>query len=192
VIVHLLLAPLLLPYRSATVAQLSKVLWKADASIPSTPELTRQTLVLANPPVVPFGAYLPIYRQAAHEPRPRRLLWLASGVSDLRIGRVDSRTLSLRPLLGYLSDPTQLMLRSLSRPLKLGEKVVLDEATFEVAELTTDGRPAEVIVHFERDLSDPRLIFLRWGVHGYVPFELPAPGASVVLPRVDLLKALWG
>jgi hypothetical protein len=192
VIVHLLLAPVLLPYRSATVAQLSTVLWQADASIPNTPELTQQTLVIANPPVVPFGAYLPIYREAAHEPRPRRLLWLASGVSDLRISRVDSSTLRVRPLLGYLSDPTQLMLRSLSHPLKLGEKVSVDEATFEVVELTTDGRPAEVLVHFQRDLSDPRLIFMRWGVHGYVHFELPAPGASVVLPRVDLLKTLWG
>jgi hypothetical protein len=188
----LLLAPVLLPYRSATVAQLSTVLWRADASIVNTPELTQQTLVIANPPVVPFGAYLPIYREAAYEPRPRRLLWLATGVSDLRISRVDSSTLRVRPLLGYLSDPTQLMLRSLSRPLKLGEKVIVDEASFEVVELTTDGRPAEVLVHFARDLSDPRLIFLRWGVHGYVHFELPAPGASVVLPRVDLLKALWG
>jgi hypothetical protein len=141
---------------------------------------------------VPFGAYLPIYREAAREIRPRRLFWLATGVSELSITRLDERTLSVRPALGYLSDPTQLMLRSLEHPLKLGEKVTLDEATFEVVKLTADGRPAEVRVHFERELSDPRLLFMRWQTHGYVRFELPRPGASVVLPRVDLVAALSG
>jgi hypothetical protein len=191
-VVHLLLAPVLLPYRSASVAQLSAVLWKANASIPRTPELTQQTLVIVNPPLVPFAAYLPVYREVAQQPRPHRFLWLATGMSDLRIRRVDSRTLSIRPSLGYLSDSTQLMLRSLGRPLSRGEKVPLDEATFEVVELTADGRPAEVLVRFERELNDRRLVFLRWDTHGYVHFELPPTGASVVLPRVDLLAALSG
>jgi hypothetical protein len=84
------------------------------------------------------------------------------------------------------------MLRSLARPLQRGEKVSLDEATFEVVELTPDGRPAEVRVRFERELSDPRLVFVRWGTHGYVPFRVPPPGATVVVPRVDLLEALSG
>jgi hypothetical protein len=191
-VVHLVLGPLLLPYRSASVAHLSKVLWQADASLPRGPELAQQILVIANPPLVPFGAYLPIYREAAREPRPLNLLWLATGVSDVRIRRVDFRTLSVRPALGYLTDASQLMLRSLSRPLPRGAKVVLDEATFEVVELTADGRPAEVVVRFERDLRDARFVFLRWAVHGYVRFELPPVGASVVLPRVDLRAALSG
>jgi hypothetical protein len=190
--VHLLLAPVLLPLRSASVAQLSTVLWKADATIPKTAELAQQILVIVNPPFVPFAAYLPIYREAAREPRPYRFIWLATGVSDLHIRRLDSRTLSVRPSLGYLSDPTQLLLRSLSRPLQLGEKVILDEASFEVVELTPDGRPAEVVVRFARDLSDRRLVFMRWDRHGYVPFAIPRAGASVVLPRVDLLAALLG
>jgi hypothetical protein len=84
------------------------------------------------------------------------------------------------------------MLRSLARPLKLGEKVSLDEATFEIMAITSDGRPAEVRVRFARDLRDPRLVFLRWGRHGYVRFDLPEVGATVVLPRVDLLTALFG
>jgi hypothetical protein len=191
-VVHLLLAPVLLPYRSASAAHLDGVLWQADESITKVPELSRKILVILNPPLAPFASFLPIYREAAHLPRPHRFLWLATGVSELHIRRVDSRTLSVRPALGYLTDPSQLMLRSLTRPLPRGEKVVLDEATFEVVELTSDGRPAEVRVRFERDLSDPRLVFLRWGTHGYVPFRVPAPGASVVLPRVDLLAALSG
>lgn len=191
-LVHVVLAPVLLLYRSASVANLSGLLWKADASIPKLPDLSESTLVIVNPPLVPFGAYLPIYREAAHEPRPQRLFWLATGVSDLRIARLDERTLSVRPLLGYLSDPTQLMLRSLERPLRLGEKVVLDEATFEVVDLTADGRPAEVRVRFRRALGDRRLVFLSWQGHGYVPFEPPAAGRPVVLPRVDLLTALSG
>jgi hypothetical protein len=192
VVVHLVLAPMLLPYRSANVAHLNVPLWKADASLSKWPELARQTLIIVNPPVAPFGSYLPIYREAALAPRPHRFLWLATGVSELRIRRVDTRTLSVRPALGYLSDPSQLMLRGLARPLKLGEKVNLDQATFEIVALTADGRPAEVRVRFTRELGDPQLVFLRWGTHGYVRFDLPEVGASVVLPRVDLLTALFG
>ena len=192
VVVHLGLAPMLAPYRSANVGHLSAVLWQADASLPKTPEVEQQTWIIVNPPLVPFGSYLPIYREAAREPRPRRFHWLATGVSDLRISRLDARTLSVRPADGYLSDPTQLMLRGLSRPLRRGEKVELDEATFEVVELTTDGRPAEVVVRFERDLNDRQLVFLCWGTAGYVRFEPPQPGRSLVLPRVDLLAALAG
>ncbi len=191
-VVHLLLAPVLLPYRSASAAHLDGVLWQADESIPRTPELSRKILVIVNPPLAPFASFFPIYREAAHLARPYRFLWLATGVSELRIHRLDSRTLSVRPALGYLTDPSQLMLRSLARPLQRGEKVILDEATFEIVELTSDGRPAEVRVRFERELSDPRLVFLRWGTHGYVPFRVPPPGASVVVPRVDLLAALSG
>jgi hypothetical protein len=192
VVVHLVLAPVLLPFRSATVAHLNVPLWRADASISKLPDLARRTLIIVNPPVAPFGSYLPIYREAARGPRPHRFLWLATGVSEVRICRVDASTLSVRPVRGYLSDPSQLMLRSLERPLKLGEKVSLDAATFEVVALTADGRPAEVEVRFARELSDPRLIFLRWGGQGYVRFDLPEVGASVVLPRVDLLNALFG
>jgi hypothetical protein len=191
-VVHLLLSPVLLPYRSASVGDLSTLLWRANASLPATPELSQQTWVLVNPPLVPFAAYLPIYREAAREPRPQRWLSLATGVSALRVSRLDAKTLSVRPDLGYLSDPTQLLLRSPSRPLRRGEKVRLDEATFEVVELTADGRPAEVVVRFERDLDDPHLAFLRWERHGYTRFAVPAVGASVVLPRVDLLSALSG
>jgi hypothetical protein len=191
-IVHLGLAPVLLPYRSVTVDHLSSVLWRADETLPNTVDLAQQTLVIVNPPLVPFAAYLPIYREAARETRPYRFLWLATGVSDLHIARLDAKTLRVRPAVGYLSDPTQLMLRSLAHPLRRGEKVRLDEATFEVMELTPDGRPAEVVVRFERDLSDRKLVFLRWEGHGYVRFVPPPEGASVVLPRVDLLTALAG
>jgi hypothetical protein len=190
--VHFLLAPVLLPYRSATAAHLDAVLWQADESIPRTPDLSRKILVIVNPPLAPFASFFPIYREAAHLPRPHRFLWLATGVSELRIRRLDSRTLSVRPTLGYLTDPSQLMLRSFARPLQRGEKVVLDEATFEVVELTSDGRPAEVRVRFERELSDPRFVFLRWQTHGYIPFRVPPLGVTVVVPRVDLLAALSG
>jgi hypothetical protein len=61
----------------------------------------------------------------------------------------------------------------------------------EVTELTTDGRPLEVVMSFERPLRDPRLIWMRWLERGYVPFQLPATGESVVLPGADLYEILF-
>lgn len=191
-VLHLAVSPVLLAYRSANVSHLSRLLERANATLPGGLEPSSQTWILINPPLVPFAAYLPLYREAAHQPRPRRWLWLSTGVSELRIERLDENTLSVRPELGYWTDPTQLLLRSTSKPLRRGEKVTLDDATFEVTALTADGRPAEVVVRFARELRDRHLVFLRWQEHGYAPFAIPAVGEAVVLPRVHLSSALSG
>lgn len=193
-LLHVALAPLLLPLRAHGVAALDTVLRRADATIPDSAAIAHQTVVLLNPPLDFFADYFPIYRAAEHRPRPRYLRWLATGVTDLRIERVDEWTLRVRPAAGYLSSSSQLMLRSLRHPLALGAIVSLTGTTFEVTRLTADGRPAELEVRFSVPLEDPSLRFLQWGAatHGYVPFVLPRPGQSVLVPAVDIGSALFG
>jgi hypothetical protein len=69
--------------------------------------------------------------------------------------------------------------------------VRLDGLTITVSQLTQDGRPLEVLARFERELSDPSLMFRRWLRCGYAPFPIPALGASVVLPRAELGELLF-
>jgi hypothetical protein len=188
--IHLGLAPLLLPLRAGSVDHLTHLLARSSASLPPPAELGRVTLVLVNPPADPFAAYLPAYLELEHRARAQRLLWLATGISDLRIRRLDARTLSLRPERGFLSHSSQLMLRDPARRFALGETVRLEAARFEVTELTGDGRPAEVTVRFVRTLDDPDLVLLRWERSGYVRFVPPAQNEVTVLPAVNLLQAL--
>jgi len=192
-VLHLALGPVLLPLRARAVALIDTRLRRADASIPATAAIAGQTLVLVNPPIDPFGGYFPIYRAALDRPAPRHFRWLATGVSDLDIERVNARALRVRPAGGYLASSSQLMLRSPRHPLALGETISLTGVMFEVTALTRDGRPAEVEVRFAVPLEDPSLRFMQWdGADGYIPFEVPLPGHTVRVPAVDLRRAIFG
>lgn len=190
--IHLLLAPLLLPFRAGRIDDFNRVLDAGDRSIPSTPEIARKCVVLLNPPLDPFAAYLPVYRRARGEPRPRHLLWLNSGVTELSITGVDERTLRVRAKAGFLSSSSQLMLRDPRRSPRRGDTIELGAATIGVSESTLDGRPLEIIVRFHQPLHGERLVFLQWQAHGYVPFLPPAAGESVTVPALDLASALFG
>lgn len=189
---HGVIAPLFLPVRTLAVDSFERMMVRADRSIPSTPELSEQTLVAINPPVDLFSMYWPFYREAHGLTRPAHFYWLATGVTEIAIERVDAQTLRVRPKLGFLSNSSQWMLRSLSNPLAVGEKIELKEATIVVTSLTKDQRPQEIDVHFKAPLESPTLRFVQWGRRNYVPFVPPAVGQSVIVPGVDMIAALHG
>jgi hypothetical protein len=188
---HLVAAPFVFSYRAATVGHLDGLLRAQDATLPHSASVREQTLVLLNPPLDPFAAYLAAYRELRGVPRPHALYWLATGVSELRVTTLDEHTLSIRPREGYLESSSQRLLRSPS-PGAWTTPLELREATFAVSSETEDGRPEELVVRFNKRLADPKLSFVRWAGPGYVPFEVPEVGRSVLVPAVDLLSALRG
>jgi hypothetical protein len=192
VVVHVGLASLLSPYRARAMNDVNRMLGRANASIPSDASITSKSIVLVNPPLDPFAGYFLMYRAVAGEPRPKHLRWLATGVTDLRIERVDETTLRIRPGAGFLSSTSQMMLRSLRRPMRLGERIAMSDAVIEVSDLSPDGRPLEILVRFAAALEAPSLQWLHWEGHGYVPFRLPRVGETVVLPAADMREVLFG
>jgi hypothetical protein len=192
VFVHLVLAPLLAPYRARAMSDVNRTLGVAYASIPSDVSVTGKSVVLVNPPLDPFAGYFLMYRAVAGERRPKHLRWFATGVTDLRIERVDERTLRIRPGAGFLSSTSQMMLRSLNLPARLGERIVLSDATIEVSDVGLDGRPLEILVQFLVKLEDSSLEWLKWEGHGYVPFRLPEVGETIELPAADMREVLFG
>jgi hypothetical protein len=187
---HLIAAPMLAPLRAAGVGDFSRALLRSDSSLPGGPSVRERQVILLNPPLDPFAAYLPIYREARHLPRPRRQLWLATGATEVVILRLDTHALELAPRGGFLSSSMQQMLRSPTPGFALGERVELDGASVSVTALTEDGRPERVIVRLDRQLSDPSLAWLCWRRDRYEHFELPAVGERVVLPKADLSELL--
>lgn len=190
--VHALFSPLALPLRTKAIDGLEVLMRRADQSIPSDASIADRHVVLLNPPADPFPMYFAGFRQAQGIPRPRYLRWLAIGVSELRVQRVDAQTLRLRPTAGYLSNSSQWTLRDRRLKSHVGETIELADATFVVDSVTTDGRPLDVRVRFHERLESPRYLFMQWGRHEYVPFALPAIGDSVTLPAVDMRSALLG
>jgi hypothetical protein len=189
---HLVLSPLLLPLRAARTDDFNRLIDAADRTIPKTPDVTRRRVVLVNPPLDPFAAYFPVYRQARGVPRPQHLLWLNSGVTDLTITGIDERSLRVRAKDGFLSSSSQLMLRDAKHPPSPNVPISLSTATIRISETTEDGRPLEIVVTFHEPLRSDGLLFLEWKAHGYVPFTPPAPGESVLVPALDLASTLFG
>jgi hypothetical protein len=188
---HLIAAPVLAPLRAASVGHFDELLRASDATLPAGPELATQTLILINPPLDPFAAYLPAYRQALRRPRARQQLWLATGVSDVRIATLDAHTLSVRQQDGFIGTSMQRMLRSVGPQLEREGSVQLEGVEIRVTERTNDHRPLEIHVRFERALTDPSLIWRRWLGRGYAPFGVPAQGHAVVLPKAALGALLF-
>ena len=188
--VHLVAAPVLAPLRAAQVGRFSDLLRETDASLPASEHIGDQTLVLLNPPLDPFAAYLPVYREVEHIPRPRQQLWLATGTSDVYVASLDAHTLLVRPDGGFLNSSMQRMLRGPTPRFEIGQRVPLDGASVLVTEVTDDGRPLQVAVRFERMLADPSLIWMRWQHDRYEPFRLPAVGNGVLLPGAEILDLL--
>src|SRR5512133_508679 len=174
--IHLVLGPVLLPYRTYALHDVNQMLSRAYESIPNGVDVASKFVVLINPPIDPFATYFAFYRKASQQHRPRHFMWLANGSTELRITRVDARTLKVQTKDGLWANSTQLMLRSLDRPVPLGPMASLDEASFEVTALTGDGIPSEVLVRFKSNLDAMEFEWLQWGSHGYVHFQPPARG----------------
>lgn len=187
--IHLVVAPILLPFRAIHLDDFNHLLGTAERSLPTA--LGGKALILLNPPLDPLVAYLPVYWQAAGRVRPDHLLWLATGVSDLAITTLNDYEIELRPDAGFLSSPSQWMLREPRQGPRLGERIRLDSASVFISELTGDGRPQKVVVTFPRSLNDPDVLWFAWRPSGYVPFDLPAIGRTVVLPAAVLRDVLF-
>jgi hypothetical protein len=84
------------------------------------------------------------------------------------------------------------MLRDPRRPPGLGETIELGAASIRVTTSMPDGRPREIEVRLRQPLASDELVWMQWSEDGYAPFRLPAAGESVVVPAVDIARALFG
>jgi hypothetical protein len=189
--IHLGLSPLLLPVRISGVDRVEDILAEADPTISSAPATAQKTLVLLNPPLDPIAVFFPLYRASHGIQRPLHTRWLATGVSDLELERLDAYTLRVTPRAGFLSNSSQWLLRDPRRPPRAGERVKLEGVVFEIESLNAQGLPAQVRVRFERPLEDPSFEWKRWEGDGYVAFSPPRPGERLLVPAVDMLRALF-
>ncbi len=190
VFLHLGLAPLWLPLRVRAPLDGQRMIGTAERSIDLSPAVRDKTVVLMNPPLDAYAGYVPPMRAASGENRPRAVRWLATAGSDVRITRVDARTLRVRPANGFLALPSERMQRDPSHRMPVGYRVRFSDLEIEVTALTADGRPAEILARFARPLEDPHYELMQWRGRVFVPFTPPPPGRSVVLPKVDFTRLL--
>jgi hypothetical protein len=178
-VVHLGVAPVRLLEAVTPPAGRGSLVDALLSGFPLDPQIGTQTIIVAHAPSPDALAFLPFIRAARGEPSPTHTRLLASGSAPLELFRPSARTLVVRPGGGYSPYFGK------DQPLPLGYRVALTHTAFEVTRLTPDGRPAEATVHFDVDLDDPALRWLRWTEAGgrgrYVGTRPPAIGERITL-----------
>lgn len=182
-VIHGVLAPLALP---RAVAGLSPALEEhqraAVESLPADAALARQDLVIVNAPPTFVSSTLWLLRWGdERHALPRRLRVLGSTFAPVVVQRSDAHTLVLQPVGGYLGDPFTANARGRAHPLRVGDRVVLDGWTVEIAGMAED-RPTVVRMRFDVPLEDPSLRWVVWRGDGFVPFVVPPVGRRVAIP----------
>ena len=179
--IHLLAAPLRLPIAAAAPGALGRLIDGPALTLPEDPELARQTVVIPLVPGPGFFFYTAFVRAAADRPVPTHMRVLMTGAHAVTLSRLDARTLLVRPVGGM--SPLALLFWRRDAPPPVGRPIRLTGTSIEVARLTSDGLPAEIVFRFDVDLEAPSLRWLRWQWHEgqgrYVPFSPPGIGETV-------------
>jgi uncharacterized integral membrane protein len=191
VLVHLVLAAPLLALRSRSMDTVARPFHRADATLPPSDALRGGMLVLVNPPSDIFIAYIVILRASEGRPLPPTR-WLATGTTAVTLTRLDERSVRVRPDGGFLPFVSEQMLRRPARAFVRGQTIRLDGLTLTIADVMPDGRPAVAMARFDWPLEDPRLHWGVWQKGGFAPWTPPAVGATVVLPAINFLDAVFG
>jgi hypothetical protein len=203
VVVH---GPLAVPYFLFNVRSLDMLAAMSRTPLDEIllePEVPRQTPVFVNAPAHFLISHLAAMRIGTDKPVPLRWRYLAPGLYPLTLTRLDERALSVRASGGLLQPPGTWnvegqprdplinfsygaqyfaqVVRRADDPMGSGDRVQLSGVTLEVREVTSDGRPVEVVFTFAELLESPSLRWFAWDHGRYVPFTPPRIGGSVTL-----------
>lgn len=176
VIVHLAVAPVLLPIRAANPVGPAWVEHRLYVRTVFGTTLTNQTVVVVNAPSPAHAGYLILQREAMGQSVPQFMRVLAPAIPSVTIRRLDARALAIRPQRGYLRFILDQVFRSEKRLLRRGEQIKLPGMTVTITEFTADIRPAEVTFRFDVPLESPSFVWLCYRNGRFEPFKVPAIG----------------
>jgi hypothetical protein len=179
-VLHGVVAPLLLPYRSLTMFRYERSLREAGQSLfASAPPEPGTAVVVVNSENFYFAGMIAMTRAARAEATTPRMLTLAGTLEDVTLTRVDPRRLEVRPKLGFLSRVfNQLFTR---QRLTRGDQLDLHGVTVTVSEVDQWGRPTAAVFEFALPLEDAHYRWVSWRNGRYEPFSVPPPGSSIVV-----------
>jgi hypothetical protein len=176
VVVHLMYAPIALPFRAANPAGPRWVWDRAYIQVPLGPAISDKDLVVVNAPDPVQAAYVAFQQVLVGQPAPRHIRVLAPAMPRVTIRRLDLCTLEITPSRGYIDFLLDRVFRSERRPMVLGQEVRLTGMTARVTALTADGRPAVATFQFDVPLESGSLVWLCFRGRGFEPFSPPPVG----------------
>jgi hypothetical protein len=187
---HTVLAALMFVMTVSSVVRLGAIFERADASIPSDPALSQQTLVVVNAPHAFLAMFLELHREQNGGPSPARLRILGTVMAEVEVTRVAEDRLRVRTEGGYLEGRGHHLTWKPGQRRDTGFRIDLGDMVAEVVEATVDGRPMTVDFTFRGPLQGVR--WVTWVGDRYQPFEVPAVGQSTTLAAPNLEQVLFG
>jgi hypothetical protein len=189
-VLHLLAAPFGLPVRAYAMEPLARAMDRLDASLPRSPAVREQSVIILNAPIDVMASYLQVARAARGVPRPAHLYWLSSSSSEVRVTRRDARTLRVEQARGFLLRPEETFYRADAGTLRQAAQVTLSGMQARIVHALPDARPQGVDFAFAEALESPRYLFRIYRDGELVPWQLPAAGGGVTLPAHDFFQVI--
>jgi hypothetical protein len=180
-LVHGLLAPALLPWRTLSMRRYEARLVRARHSLYLLPINPVQHLVVLNAPDYYFATMMQLTRVAQAKPVTVRTLWIAGTLGPISIRRLSARSVLVRPASGFLSRTLDRLYRGAAHPMHAGQTFHLGRTTIRVTRTTPAGLPLGAVFTFPWRLEDPHLVWAEWHNGRYQRGVMPAVGRSVVL-----------
>lgn len=147
------------------------------AGVPTGGNEAHKRFVLVNAPDTVMSAVV-LLEAAKHGAQPpERALMMSGNMRDVRVERVDQRTLRVHEEGGFTRTGTELLFNDASS-MHVGTIIELSDVTITVTHATPDGVPDEASFELTRDL-DEAYVFRAWQGSQLVPFALPPVGTSV-------------
>ncbi|MBP1691972.1 MAG: hypothetical protein H6Q32_1324 [Bacteroidetes bacterium] len=112
VVIHLVLAPLMLPLNAMSAATMEPFLQEPARAVDLGSGIEEKDLILVNPPIVFLTNYFILVRSLEGLPVPQRQRVLAPGDVTLQVSRKDAHTLIVTPDGGFLRGPFDNVFRS--------------------------------------------------------------------------------
>jgi hypothetical protein len=180
-VVHVLVAPARLPFRTLRMADYHAELLRASDSAYATVRAPDEILIAVNAPDFYFCKMLREVRWTRVDPGAVSLHCLAGTLAPTRVRRLDPNAIEVTPAFGFLERPFNRTYRSRSHPMKVGDSVFVGAAQIVVTAVDASGAPRSATFRFVYPLDSEKLRFVVWRNGQYVPFAPPAIGESVVL-----------
>lgn len=184
IILHLIIAPLVLPIISlypmgpgANQSQ-SKILPNMDG-------LEGQDLIILNHPVPIFMWSNLADRVMNGKPLPAHTRVLTHAFTPISIKRTSQTQLHVHSSNGIPCYFSRLF-NMVSKQLKAGEEMTIKGLTVQIVNTDSSGLPIEAVFTFDRSLDDDSLVWLWWSNDSFQPFTLPAVGESIDIPAPKL------
>jgi len=177
----LVVAPLLLPFRSLTMQRYETRLQQARESAFSLVRPPATQLVLLDAPDYYFSSMMLLTRMATPDPIPKHTLCLAGTLYGAHVRRVDPNAVEVRPAGGFLSRPLDRLYRGPGAPMHEGEAFFAGGAHITITEVDGQGEPRAAVFRFRWPLDSPHLVFAAWKSGRYQRVRLPSAGRSMVL-----------